>query len=168
MATMESLANMVTSLQSEVKSMHKLLRKVRATQEDPTGEKAKERAAKSGFNKLQRVSSELAAFLGLPEGEGISRGQVTSRIATYVKENNLKSPDNGRVIILDDKLRAILKDVPDGVDIKITNLQTYIKSHYLGSMDEASTPAPAPAVDGSTEPVKKKIVRRPVVKKPVA
>lgn len=163
MATMDSLSSELSALRNEVKSMHKLLRKVRQHQEDPDGEKAKERAAKSGFNKLQRVSPELASFLGLADGEGISRGQVTSRISKYVKENNLKSPDNGRVILLDDKLKSILKDVPDGVEIKITNLQTYIKPHYLGPLDapvaEPPTPAPTPT---------KKVVKRPVVKKPVA
>ena len=163
MATMDSLSSELSALRNEVKSMHKLLRKVRQHQEDPDGEKAKERAAKSGFNKLQRVSPELASFLGLADGEGISRGQVTSRISKYVKENNLKSPDNGRVILLDDKLKSILKDVPDGVEIKITNLQTYIKPHYLGPMDapvaEPPTPVPTPT---------KKVVKRPVVKKPVA
>ena len=142
-----------------MKSLAKLVRKVRATQEDPTGEKAKERAARSGFNKLQKVSPELAAFLGLAQGEGISRGQVTSRISKYVKENNLKDPNNGRVIILDDKLKSILKDVPEGVDIKITNLQTYIKSHYLGLMGEPEPATPPPA---------KKVVKRPVVKKAAA
>lgn len=164
MATMDSLSSELSALRNEVKSMHKLLRKVRQHQEDPDGEKAKERAAKSGFNKLQRVSPELASFLGLADGEGISRGQVTSRISKYVKENNLKSPDNGRVILLDDKLKSILKDVPEGVEIKITNLQTYIKPHYLGPLDapvvaEPPTPAPTPT---------KKVVKRPVVKKPVA
>lgn len=162
MANMDSLMSELSALRSEMKSMHKLLRKVRQHQEDPDGEKAKERAAKSGFNKLQRVSPELAAFLGLADGEGISRGQVTSRISKYVKENNLKSPDNGRVIILDDKLRSILKNVPEGVEIKITNLQTYIKDHYLGSMDDEATPSAPPPT-----PVKK-TVKRPVVKKPAA
>ena len=162
-ATNDVIVSELTALRSEMKSLAKLVRKIRATQEDPTGEKAKERAARSGFNKLQRVSPELAAFLGLADGEGISRGQVTSRISKYVKENNLKDPNNGRIIILDEKLKSILKDVPEGVDIKITNLQTYIKSHYLGLMDEEPV-NPEP----STPPPAKKVVKRPVVKKAVA
>ena len=109
------------------------------------------------------MSPELAAFIGLTDGEGISRGQVTSRISKYVKENNLKDPNNGRVIILDEKLKSILKDVPEGVDIKITNLQTYIKSHYLGLMDEEPVDT-----EPSTPPPAKKVVKRPVVKKAVA
>ena len=158
--TNDVIVSELTALRSEVKSLAKLVRKIRATQEDPTGEKAKERAARSGFNKLQKVSPALAEFLGLADGEGISRGQVTSRISKYVKDNNLKDPNNGRIIILDDKLKSILKDVPDGVDIKITNLQTYIKSHYLGVMgEEPPVEAPAPA---------KKIVKGPVVKKTAA
>ena len=161
--TNDVIVSELTALRSEVKSLAKLVRKIRATQEDPTGEKAKERAARSGFNKLQRVSPELAAFLGLADGEGISRGQVTSRISKYVKENNLKDPNNGRIIILDEKLKSILKDVPEGVDIKITNLQTYIKSHYLGLTDVEPV-----VTEPSTPPPAKKIVKRPVVKKVTA
>lgn len=163
--TNDVIVSELAALRSEVKSLAKLVRKIRATQEDPSGEKAKERAARSGFNKLQKVSPELAAFLGLAEGEGISRGQVTSRISKYVKDNNLKDPNNGRVIILDDKLKSILKGVPEGVDIKITNLQTYIKSHYLGLVDEDTPAEPGPA---ATPPPAKKVVKRPVVKKAAA
>jgi upstream activation factor subunit UAF30 len=160
-----TLASELASVRAELKSMHKLLRKIRATQEDPTGEKTKERAARSGFNRLQRVSPELAEFLGLSSDEGISRGQVTSRITRYVNENNLKSPTNGRVIMMDDKLRRILKDVPDDIELKITNLQTYLKGHYIGPFDEATPPA---APESATPVTVKKVIKRPVVKKTAA
>jgi chromatin remodeling complex protein RSC6 len=161
MATIESVANDLSMLTKEVKSMHKLLRKVRQFQEDPTGEKAKERSARSGFNRLQRVSPQLGSFLGLSQGEGVSRGEVTKRINAYVKENNLNHPDNKRIFLLDAKLKTILS-VPDGVDLQFTNLQTYLKPHYLGPLDEE---AAAVAAEPPKTPVVKKIVKKPVVVK---
>ena len=164
--TIDSLTLQLDALTKEVKSMAKLLRKVRQHQEDPTGEKAKERAANSGFNRPQRVSEALGKFLGLGADEGISRGEVTKRINAYVSANNLKDPENKRVILLDEKLKSIL-DVPEDKALGFTNLQTYLKPHYLGPLDG---PAPAaPAVEVKQEPAAapKKVVKK-VVKKPAA
>lgn len=160
MATIESLASDIASLSKELKSLAKVVRKIRAHQEDPTGEKAAERSAKSGFNKKQRVSDALGKFLGLGEGEGVSRGEVTKRINAYVKENNLKKPENARIFVLDEKLKALL-DVPEGIDLQFTNLQTYLKPHYLGALDAEPAPAAVAA------PTPKKVVKK-VVKKPAA
>jgi chromatin remodeling complex protein RSC6 len=167
--TIDSLALQLDALTKEMKSMSKLLRKVRQHQEDPTGEKAKERAANSGFNRPQRVSEALSKFLGLGAGEGISRGEVTKRINAYVSANNLKNPENKRVILLDEKLKSIL-DVPADKSLGFTNLQTYLKPHYLGPLDEPA-PAAAPDVEVKQEPAAptptKKVVKK-VVKKPAA
>ena len=171
MASMDSISEQITALSKELKSLAKIVRKVRAHQEDPTGEKAKERASRSGFNRLQKVSPQLGAFLGLGEGDGVSRGEVTKRINAYVKEKNLKHPDNNRVFLLDEKLKTIL-DVPAGIDLQFTNLQTYLKPHYLGALDapEAAAPAeeaPAPAAAPAAAPTPKKVVKK-VVKKVAA
>lgn len=167
--TIDSLTLQLDTLTKEMKSMAKLIRKVRQHQEDPTGEKAKERAANSGFNRPQRVSDALMKFLGLGAGEGISRGEVTKRINAYVSEKNLKDPENKRVILLDDKLKSIL-DVPADKNLGFTNLQTYLKPHYLGPLDGEVKAAPAaapvaPAAEASAAP--KKVVKK-VVKKVAA
>ena len=49
----------------EIKLLRKDLRKVKNLIEDPNGEKAKARSTSNGFNKPQKVSPELRAFLGL-------------------------------------------------------------------------------------------------------
>lgn len=166
---MDSINDQLTAISKELKSLAKIVRKVRAHQEDPTGEKAKERAAKSGFNRLQKVSPQLGAFLGLGEGDGVSRGEVTKRINAYVKENKLKHAENARVFLLDDKLKTIL-DVPAGIDLQFTNLQTYLKPHYLGPLDapEEAEPAPAAVEPAPPPPVATKKVVKKVVKKPAA
>jgi len=169
MASLESVTSELTALRNEVKALTKLVRKIRSHQEDPDGEKANERSKKNGFNRDVEVDGELRAFLGLDEGQLISRSEVTKRVNIYVKENNLKHPDNGRVIILDDKLKALLSP-PEDVQVTFLNLQKYLSPHYVKA---APAPAPAPAPEtppstpeaGSEAKPAKKVVRRPVVKK---
>ena len=165
--TMDSLMSEITSLRTELKSLTKIVRKVRSHQEDPTGEKAAARSKSNGFNRDVEVDSDLRNFLGLGDGEMISRSQVTKRINAYVKDNNLKHPENGRVIILDDKLRALLAP-PEDIQVTFLNLQKYLSPHYVKAV--ASTPAPtaeapAEAVAEAPKTVVKKVVKRPVVKK---
>lgn len=164
----ETLTNEIASLRSEMTKLMKIVRKIRSHQEDPNGEKAAARSKTNGFNREVEVDEELRTFLGLEEGELISRSEVTKRINAYVKENGLKHADNGRVIVLDDKLRALLKP-PEEVQVTFLNLQKYISPHYVKKTEAApaatpaETPAEAPAAE--TPKVTKKVVKRPVVKK---
>ena len=128
--TLESVHTLLLGLTKEVKTLSKLVRKVRNTQEDPTGEKAEARAANNGFNRELEITTELQTFLGLEEGTKISRSNVTRQINTYINENNLKHPDNGRHIILDDKLKALLTP-DDGVQVSFLNIQRYLSKHYI-------------------------------------
>lgn len=161
----------IAALRTEVKNLTKLVRKIRSTQEDPNGEKAAARSKTNGFNREVKVDEELRTFLGLEEGQLISRSQVTKRINVYVKENGLKHPDNGRVIVMDDKLRALLKP-PEDVQVTFLNLQKYISPHYVKDEPVAepvaeSAPTAEPATE-ATPKVVKKVVKRPVVKKATA
>ena len=163
----EMFTNEIASLRSEMTKLIKIVRKIRSHQEDPNGEKAAARSKTNGFNREVEVGDELRTFLGLEEGQLISRSEVTKRINAYVKENGLKHADNGRVIVLDDKLRALLKP-PDEVQVTFLNLQKYISPHYVKKVAEApaaeAPAAEAPAVDAAPKVVKK-VVKRPVVKK---
>jgi len=137
--TLESVNALLLGLAKEVKTLSKLVRKVRSTQEDPTGEKAKARAANNGFNRELEISPELQTFLKLEAGTKISRSNVTRQINTYINENNLKHPDNGRHIILDDKLKDLL--TPDeGVQVSFLNIQRYLSKHYVKVVKETTTP----------------------------
>ena len=159
---MESIASEIAAIRSEIKSLAKIVRKIRAHQEDPTGEVAKERAANSGFNRPQKVSEELHSFLDLAKDELISRSQVTKRLNEYVKKNNLKHPDNGRIIVMDDTLKKLLNP-PEDVELQFKNLQTYLAPHYI-----KDTPTPVAAAESpKSAPVKKPTVKK-VVKKVAA
>lgn len=130
MATLETVSTEITALRSDVKNLTKLVRKIKNTQDDPDGEKAKARAANNGFNRKQEVTPALRAFLGLPEGELVSRSEVTKFVNTYITNNGLKHPENGRQIVLDDKLKALLSPEPSVV-ITYLNLQKYLSPHYV-------------------------------------
>jgi|SRR5210317_1957794 chromatin remodeling complex protein RSC6 len=125
---MEQILNEVTELRNEIKAMHKLLRKVKARQDDPDGEKAKARVANNGFNRKQDISDELRAFMGLAADEQASRSEVTKFVTKYINDKGLKHPDNGRQLVLDDTLRTLLKP-PADVNITYLNLQKYISPH---------------------------------------
>ena len=128
--SLETIQAEITALRNDVKSLTKIVRKIKNTQEDPDGEKAKARAANNGFNRKQDVTPKLRAFLGLPEGELISRSEVTKFINKYITENGLKHPENGRQLVLDDKLRDLLAP-PVDVVVTYLNLQKYLSPHYV-------------------------------------
>ena len=128
--SLENIAEEITALRAEVKAMAKLLRKVKAKQDDPTGEIAAKRAENNGFNRKQKVSEKLQAFLGVGADAMVSRSEVTKFINKYITEKGLKHPENGRVLVLDDKLRDLLQAPPD-VTVTYLNLQKYLSPHYI-------------------------------------
>ena len=125
----EQILSELASIRSDIKSLSKIVRKIKAKQDDPTGEKAAFRAKNNGFNRKQAISEKLRKFLDLPEGELVSRSTVTRAINKYVTENSLKHPDNGRILMLDDKLKDLLQP-PEDVQITFLNLQKYLSPHY--------------------------------------
>jgi len=128
--SLETIQTEIAALRNDIKNLTKLIRKVKNTQEDPDGEKAKARAANNGFNRKQDVTPKLREFLGLPADELISRSEVTKFINKYITDKGLKHPDNGRQIILDDKLRDLLAP-PADVQVTYLNLQKYLSPHYV-------------------------------------
>ena len=128
--SIETIQTELAALRTDVKNLAKLIRKIKSTQDDPDGEKAKARAANNGFNRKQDVTPKLRAFLELPEGELVSRSEVTKSINKYITDKGLKHPDNGRQIILDDVLRDLLAP-PADVQVTYLNLQKYLSPHYV-------------------------------------
>ena len=134
--SLETIQTEIAALRNDIKNLTKLIRKVKNTQEDPDGEKAKARAANNGFNSKQDVTPKLRAFLELPAEELISRSEVTKFINKYITDKGLKHPDNGRQIILDDKLRDLLAP-PADVQVTYLNLQKYLSPHYVKAEEKA-------------------------------
>ena len=126
--SIENVLTEIAALRTDVKTLSKLVRKVKAKQDDPTGEKAAHRAKNNGFNREQKISPKLREFLGVEEGKLVSRSFVTRAINKYVTEKGLKHPDNGRVLVLDDKLRNLLE--PGETQVTFLNLQKFLSPHY--------------------------------------
>lgn len=84
----------------------------------------------SGFIRPTLISDELAIFLGKDIGSEMARTAVTNHINTYIKQNNLKDPINGRQINADSKLSKLLKLGKEDV-LTYFNLQRYMKHHFI-------------------------------------
>ena len=182
MATNDQILSELTALRKDFDSLTKLVRKLKTTVEDPNGEKAAARRnnPNNGFNRPRQVTPVLKEFLGLAPDATISRTEVTKGVYGYIRENNLKHPDNGKIIMPDAKLKALL-GTDDETQITFTNIQKFISPHYIKEDKSAPAPAPTPtpeptSVPVTTEPVstptsKKKVVKtvkKAVVRKPVA
>ena len=128
--SLETIQSEIAALRNDVKTLTKLVRKVKNTQEDPDGEKAKKRSENNGFNRKQEITPKLRAFLSLSEGELISRSEVTKFINKYIIEKGLKHPENGRQIILDDTLKELLSP-PADTQVTYLNLQKFLSPHYI-------------------------------------
>jgi chromatin remodeling complex protein RSC6 len=83
----------------------------------------------SGFVKPTKISDELAAFLNKPNESEMARTEVTKEINKYIKNNKLQNPENGRHILADEKLSALLKLSP-GDELTYFNLQKFMSPHF--------------------------------------
>lgn len=127
--SLDSITTELAAIRSELKSLTKLVRKIKSKQEDPDGAKAKKRAENNGFNRKQKVTDKLRDFLGLGPNDLVSRSEVTKAINKYITEKGLKHPENGRVLVMDDKLRDLLQ--PGDTQVTYLNLQKFLSPHYV-------------------------------------
>lgn len=145
---LEENAKVAKSIASELKVLkkehNKIVKKITGTRrkkvpKDPNAPKK----APSGFAKPTKISAELAAFLGVSEGEMIARPDVTKGITKYVKEHNLQNEENRRIIDLTkpggEALTELL-NVPEGQELTFFNLQKYLKIHFPQTVKEPKAP----------------------------
>ena len=126
-----TLKSLFTEQNADIKTLEKLHKL-----EVRTNRKKKQRGGNSGvkkspsgFAKPTEISSELCTFLDVADDQLLARTEVTKRITTYIKENDLQNPENRREIFPDDKLRKLVNMEHDD---KLTyfNLQRCIKHHF--------------------------------------
>lgn len=128
----------MTSLLAKIKSDYKVLEKQvlkEARSMDKVNakrKKSKGSRAPSGFVKPTAISKDLAKFLGVAENTMIARTDVTKMITSYVKENNLQAPNNGRQILPDKKLMSLL-NCKSSDEVTYFNLQKFMKPHFIKS-----------------------------------
>ncbi len=80
------------------------------------------------FEKPHPISDSLCGFFGRPNGSQMSRAEVTSEIAGYIKKNGLQLKHE---ITPDAKLTALLGPMKTGDKLTYFNIQKYLNVHYL-------------------------------------
>ena len=128
---LHQLGVLLSALKSEFRSREKKwTRDVKTAQKQSSKRKRKAgNRAPSGFVKPTKISDELASFLGKEKGTEMARTDVTREINAYIRANKLQDQDNGRKIIPDTKLAALLK-LKKSDELTYFNLQKYMSPHF--------------------------------------
>jgi len=131
LAKLQQLGSLISSLKAEYRTLEKKwTREVKAAQKQSSKRKRKAgNRAPSGFVKPTKISDELASFLGKEKGTEMARTDVTREINTYIRAHKLQDKDNGRKIIPDTKLAALLK-LKKTDELTYFNLQKYMSPHF--------------------------------------
>lgn len=131
-AKLKQLADLFVSVKSDFKQLEKTVsRELKNAQKSSSRKKKSTGVRKAaGFAKPTRISDELAAFLGKEVGTEMARTEVSSAIDKYIKAHGLQDKSNGRIIVPDAKLLALLK-IGAGDELSYFNLQRYIKPHFI-------------------------------------
>jgi chromatin remodeling complex protein RSC6 len=85
----------------------------------------------SGFQKPVRISNAVADFTGWDSNEPRARVEVTNFVCDYIKQHNLQSPDDRRVILADQRLTQLLEyqQERDG-NLTYATIQKLLAKHY--------------------------------------
>tara|TARA_A100001011_G_scaffold339536_1_gene371050 strand:- start:195 stop:836 length:642 start_codon:yes stop_codon:yes gene_type:complete len=132
--SIQSMTTLLAKIKGDYKVLEKqVLKEARSMDKvNAKRKKSKGSRAPSGFVKPTKISKDLAKFLSVTEDTMMARTDVTKMITAYVKENKLQAPNNGRKILPDKKLMALLKcNTTD--EVTYFNLQKYMKPHFIKS-----------------------------------
>jgi chromatin remodeling complex protein RSC6 len=127
-----SLTVSLTKLKSDFKLLEKQVLKEARSMDKVNAKRNKNKGSRapSGFVKPAGISKELAKFLGVKDDTMMARTDVTKLITQYVKDHKLQDVNNGRKILPDTKLKALL-GVTAADEVTYFNLQKYMKPHFI-------------------------------------
>ena len=136
-AEFTSLVEQVNTLRTTVSTVFSTMRKLekqiprelkKASKGGRRHRKAEGDAPKKDtvFTRPVPISDALCTFLGVSKGTQLSRSEVTTRVCAYAKNNKLMDK---QVIKADAALRKLLA-LKESDELKILNLQRYLKPHY--------------------------------------
>jgi chromatin remodeling complex protein RSC6 len=131
-AKFQQVLSLFATLKADYKTLEKTVARELKAAQKTTQKKSKRSGnrAPSGFVKPTRISDELASFLGKPSGTELARTAVSKEINAYIRANNLQDKENGRKIIPDAKLTALLK-IQASDELTYFNLQRFMKHHFV-------------------------------------
>ena len=130
--SIQALTLSLNKLKSDFKTLEKQVLKEARTMDTANAKRNRNKGSRapSGFVKPAAISKELAKFLSVPEDTKMARTDVTKLITAYVKDHNLQDATNGRKIVPDAKLKALLQ-VKSSDEVTYFNLQKYMKPHFV-------------------------------------
>ncbi len=133
-AKVSALRETFTAVFSEMKKLEKRIpRELKKASKGRRNRKAADGTDKpkkeSVFTKPSKISDELCQFLGQPKGTEMSRSAVTTAVCNYAKQKGLMEK---QLIKADASLRKLLK-LTEKDELKILNLQRYLKPHYISN-----------------------------------
>jgi chromatin remodeling complex protein RSC6 len=130
-AKFQQVLSLLSTLKADYKTLEKsVAREIKTAQKTTLKKKRSGNRQPSGFVKPTRISDELASFLGKPAGTELARTAVSKEINAYIRANNLQDKENGRKIIPDAKLTALLK-IQASDELTYFNLQRFMKHHFV-------------------------------------
>ena len=91
---------------------------------------SKTKKAVSGFDTPEKITDELALFIGLQCGQEISRTVANQHILNYIKRNNLQDKTNPKRILPDEKLIHLLRLQEVKEELTYFNIHKYIHAHF--------------------------------------
>lgn len=135
MAKLQQVNSIIAALKSDYRALEKKwTRELKIAQKSSSKRKRRVgNRAPSGFVKPTLISDELAQFLDKPSGSEMARTEVTRDINKYIRAHNLQDVKNGRKIIPDAKLSALLK-IGETDELTYFNLQRYMSPHFAKSV----------------------------------
>lgn len=125
-----SLATLLKETQAALKVLSKDYERMKKVISKTERKRANARTNPNGFAKPAKITDALCNFLGVPIGTELSRTDVTRKINSYIKEHNLNKPENKRIILPDDKLRAILGVKPND-EVSFFSLQRFLSPLFV-------------------------------------
>jgi len=128
-STLGSVFSNMKKLEKQIPRELKKAQKGRRRRAAPTTTTDGEPVVKkeSVFTKPTPISDALCTFLGVAKGSSLSRSEVTTKVCAYAKSHLLMDK---QVIKADAPLRKLLA-LTEKDELKILNLQRYLKPHYL-------------------------------------
>lgn len=119
-------------LKKEVQMLEKSYKKTENKKKKVRGEGKQN----GGFIRPVLISDQLSELLGVEKGVPIARSSVAKLLSTYAETNNLKNPQDRRILMFDSeagkKLAGVFSEYEPERDPKVTliTIQKYIKHHF--------------------------------------
>jgi len=129
--TIATLKIQLSALGNKVKGLEKSVnKKIKVLEKEAAKNRNKGNRKPSGFATPTKISDDLCVFMNKPKASAIARTEVTKYIISYIKDNNLQSETNKKIIQPDKALKSLLKPKKQE-EVTFFNIQRYMNKHFL-------------------------------------